>query len=394
MKITNLIKKLGGREPDGYPFLSVYLNAESNSTGREDYQVWLKKSLSEQARTYKENPEEAERFENAVRKINDFVGGADVASNGIAIFASLGDGSIFETVELDVPFRQNRFFAYDRPYIFPLARAVYQHPRYAVLWADTNKADIYIFDGEDRIRTDKRANEKVENIQNVVTNRTQVGGWSQGRFQRHIDNFHLHHAKEVVGELETLIREKGIDKLVLCGDEAAIMPVLRPQLSKAVEEKVIAVINLSQYDSPEEIRKRTLDAVGIENAAADLEKVNDVKDAARAAAGMGTLGVADTLAALANGQVQELVISADIDAIGYGENEVEAILEHYRPGDGTAPVERPPMVRFAGEIADQLVLRALNTDAKVTLIEDDSLLKDTGGVGSILRYNMNASASG
>lgn len=258
MKITNLIKMLGGREPDGYPFLSVYLNAESNSTGREDYQVWLKKSLSEQARTYKENPEEAERFENAVRKINDFVGGADVASNGIAIFASLGDGSIFETVELDVPFRQNRFFAYDRPYIFPLARAVYQHPRYAVLWADTNKADIYIFDGEDRIRTDNRANEKVENIQNVVTNRTQVGGWSQGRFQRHIDNFHLHHAKEVVGELETLIREKGIDKLVLCGDEAAIMPVLRPQLSKAVEEKVIAVINLSQYDSPEEIRKRTL----------------------------------------------------------------------------------------------------------------------------------------
>jgi len=49
---------------------------------------------------------------------------------------------------------------------------------------------------------------------------------------------------------------------------------------------------------------------------------------------------------------------------------------------------------LASEIADQLILRALNTDARITIIKDASLLKDVGGVGSILRYNMNASASG
>jgi len=109
---------------------------------------------------------------------------------------------------------------------------------------------------------------------------------------------------------------------------------------------------------------------------------------------MGTLGVEDTLRALANGQVQELVLSADLDAIEYSQSKVEKILEEYRPNDEHASVDTSSKDRFAGEIADQLILRAIETDARVILIEDISLLRDAGGVGSILRYNTNATASG
>jgi hypothetical protein len=52
------------------------------------------------------------------------------------------------------------------------------------------------------------------------------------------------------------------------------------------------------------------------------------------------------------------------------------------------------ILMLASEIADQLILRALIQTARITIIKDASLLKDVGGVGSILRYNMNASASG
>ncbi len=395
MKLTNLIKTLGEFEPDGYPFLSIYINAEPNGNGRDVYPIWLKKALSEQGGPYKDNEDELKRFERVVENINAFVEGeADASANGIAIFASMGDEAVFEAVQLAVPFRENKLFAYDRPYIFPLARAVEQNPKYAVLWADTNKADIYVFGGENRIRSDNNADERVENIQNTVTNRTQVGGFSQGRYQRHIDNFHLQHAKEVVGELEELMKKEKIEMLVLCGDETTIMPILRPQLSKAVDEKVIAVVNMSQYDSTEEIQERTQEILGIENATRDSRKVEEVNDAAKAAAAMGTLGVEETLRALANGQVQELVISADIDSLEYSKTEVENIFEEYRPGDDNAPVDVPPMVQLAREIADQLILRAINTDAKITFIEDSSLLKEAGGVGSILRYNMNATANG
>lgn len=395
MKITNLIEKLCSFEPDGYPFISLYLNAEANETGRDTFPVWLKKELSEKSQEYNDNAHELERFEKAAKRVNAYVEEeVDPAANGIAIFTNMGDSEMFEVVQLEVAFPENRMFAYDRPHIFPLARAVYQNPRYAVLWADTNKADIYIFGGENRIRTDNDKDDKVENIQNTVTNRTQVGGWSQGRYQRHIDNFHLQHAKEVVAELEELMRKKKIEQLVLCGDETTIMPVLKPQLPKAVEEKVVATLNMSQYESTEDIRAKTLEAIGMENAVRDKETVERVNDAAKAAAGLGTLGLEGTLRALANGQVQELVLSSDIDSIEYSKTDVENILNEYRPGDDNAPVDVPPIVNLAGEIADQLILRAINTDAKITFIEDPSLLKDVGGVGSILRYNMNAQAQG
>ncbi len=395
MKISDLIKKLGAFEPDGFPFISLYINAEANKTGREDFRVWLKKELKDLGRNSDEDTERTAKFAAAEKRINDYLENeADDSANGIAIFTSVGNEAFFEAMQLNVSFPKNELFTNDRPHIFPLARALDQNPKYAVLWADTNKADIYIFGGEDRIRSDNQADEEVENIQNQVTNKTQVGGWSQGRYQRHIENFHLQHAKEVVAELESLMREKDIDHFILCGDETSIMPVLRPQLSKELERKVVGTLNLSQYDSVEEIRSQTHEAMGVRNAVGDKEWVERVFDAAKAAARLGTLGVEDTLKALSNGQVQELVICSDIGTIEYNAGKVERILKDYAPGDDNSSVETLPEVEIAGEVADELITRAINTDAKIVFIEDESLLRDVGGVGAILRYNMNASASG
>lgn len=395
MKLTNLTKKLAGFEPDGLPFISLYLNAESNETGRENYHVWLKKELSEKGKQYKENKFEAGKFEAAAERINEYVENeVDVSSDGLAIFVSLGDEPFFEGVQLDVPFTENVMHLFDRPHIFPLVKAIWQNPKYAVLWADTNKADIYVFGGENRIRTDNDADHRVENIQNTTTNRTQVGGWSQARYQRHVDNFHLQHAKETVAEVEELMRKKEIEHLVLCGDENTIMPILRPQLSKAVEEKVIGTLNLSQYDSTEEIYAKTLEVVGMDNATRDMKQAERVFDAANAAAGLGTLGIEETLKALSNGQVQELVLSADLDKIEYQPGRIEQILAEYAPGDDKYPLDTMPMVDAAGPIADQLIIRAVNSDAEIFFIEDASFLKEVGGVGAVLRYNMNATANG
>ena len=393
MKISTLIETLGSFEPDGYPFFSIYINAEPGQNGRDTFPIWLKTQLSEQGQQYKDNETEQARFDAVVERINNYIDQeVDPSANGIAIFTSVGD-SIFEAVQLEVPFPENEFFAYDRPHIFPLARAVYENPRYAVLWADTNKADIYIFGGETRIRTDVNLKAKVENIQNEVTQSAQPGGWSQQRFQRRTENFHLQHAKEVVAELENIMKKVEVKHLVLCGDEAAIMPILKPQLPKALEDKVIATINMSQYDSEDEIREKTQEAVGIEMATRQAKEVERVNDAAKAAAGVGTLGLEDTLRALANGQVEELVISSNIDALDYSKREVEKILDEYEPGDDQLTVDAQPIVTIPGEVADQLIIRALNTGAKIVFVKDDSLLRDSGGVGSILRYNINASAS-
>lgn len=399
MILTDLMQKLTAVEPVGFPFLSVYINAEADRQGRDNFAAWLRKELDERGKQYEtenieERSPEAESFQKDVERILSFIETeVDAEANGIAIFACYGRDEFFETVQLEVPFPNNRFFVFDRPHIFPLARAVEQNPRYAVLWADTNKADIYIFGGERAIALDSETNAQVEEIQNTVTQRSKAGGWSQARFQRRMENFHLQHAKETVEVLEKLLRDTKIKHLILCGDETGILPILQPQLTKAVEEKVVATLHLSQYDSEDEIREATSEAMREYDARTDAEKVERVVGAAKAAAGLGVLGVKDTLAALSNGQVEELVISATFDPLKYRKKDVEEVLEAYAPGEDMGNEELPE----ADEprlIGDELIIRAMNSAAEIRFIEDAELMKQMGGVGAVLRYNMNATANG
>lgn len=395
MKITKLIEKLGTMEPDGEPFLSIYINAEAGQNGRDTFPIWLKTQLSDEEQKYKPDEAKLARFNEVAERINGFVEReADPSANGIAIFAGLGDGGYFEAVQLDVPFPESRFYSMDRPHIFPLARAVYENPSYAVLWADKNKADIYIFGGETRIRSDVDADSNVASIENETTSGTSAGGWSQQRFQRRRENFALQHAKEVVAELEDVMKKHNVEHFVICGDEETILPVIKPELSKAMEEKLIGSVSIADYQSAEEIHEKTLEVVNAELATVQMKEVERVNDAAKAAAKLGTLGVEDTLRALANGQVEELVIASNIDSIDYSKKKVKKILKEYEPGDETAPTDAAVNVSEAAEIADQLVMRAINTSAKIMFVKDESLLEEAGGVGAILRFNMNAQASG
>jgi peptide subunit release factor 1 (eRF1) len=381
-------------EPDGTPFFSIYLNAEAGQNGRDTFPIWLKKPLSDEEQKYKEDEGELAKFNGAAERIQDFVENeVDPAANGIAIFTKMGD-DYFEVVQLDVAFPQSKFFSLDRPHIFPLARAVNENPRYAVLWADKNKADIYVFGGETRIRSDVDVESKVESIQNEVTQAAQAGGWSQQRFARRREKFHLEHAKEVVAELEEVMKKFNVEHFVICGDEETILPVIKPELSKPMEEKLLGSFSMSQYDSEEEIREKSLEVVSIEMATLQQQKIEQLNDAAKSSAKMGTLGVEDTLRALANGQVEELILASNIDTFDYSKKKVKKILKEYEPGDDTAPADAASAIGDAAQIADQLIVRAINTAARITFIKDESMLEEAGGVGAILRFNMNAQAGG
>lgn len=395
MKLSELTEKLIAFEPSGFPVVSLYLNATANENGRDEYKAWLKSEISELIGSYEEDSAEAQSINADVERIQEFLDNeAEESANGFAIFACSGADEFFETAQLDVAFPNNRLFAFDRPHIFPLIRIVEQNPRYAVLWSDTNKADIYVFGGENTINVETETQAKVEEIENVVTQGTKVGGWSQARYQRHIANFHLQHAKETVEELEKLMRDAKIEYLVLCGDERTIMPILRPQLSKPVEESVVETLNLNQYASEDEIREKTREVMDAQNALKDQERVQRMYDAAKAAAGLGTMGVEDTLAALSNGQVEELIISSSFEAIKYSPKKLKKVLKAYAPGDDNSTGDDLPDVKESRQVGDELIIRALNSAAKIVFIEDESLLKEANGVGAVLRYNINATANG
>jgi len=375
MAYEHFIENLIAFSPQDLPVISLYLNAQPDERGRHNFDVFARKQLTERAKTYPPHTEERKSFDEDALRISRYLE-QEVAppTQGIAIFACAGAADFFEAAQLEVPIANNEIFVLDRPHLYPLVGLLDQHQRYAVLLADTNTARIFVF-GVGKALT-------VAQLQNVKTKRSHAGGWSQMRYQRHTENYHLHHAKEVIESLERVVLGEQIDHIVLAGDQETIIPLLRSQMPKELEEKVIDVLSLPVNTPEHEILESSLVAYRKHDAISDKEKVEHLLNEYRAV-GLGVVGVPETLAALSNGQVEELLISHSVANLKYQEDEVEQVLAAYAAADSKSAkiTTEPPTV------ANELVSRAQQiSSAKITFIEDASLLEGVGGVGALLRY--------
>ena len=370
-----LLDRLLHFEPIPAPVISLYLDARVNEQGQRTFIPFVKKQLNERSKSYESNSEERQSFEEDFVRIMRYLEGEVPASvQGLAVFACSASEDWFEVGLFDAPFERNRLFISDRPHFYPLARLVDQYRRYAVVLADTNRAQIFVF-------ATGRAVDRQE-VENVKTKHSKVGGWSQARYQRHEQNYHLHHAKEVVEMLEKIVQEEDIEYIVLAGDEATVIPLLREQMPKTIEEKVIDALSLG-IDTPEhELLEESLTAFRRHDSLTDMEKVERLLNEYRAD-DLGVAGVPETLAALSNGQVEEMLIAAKPEGIQFDEEEVDKVLKLYKNEEAL------PDPLNQRTVADELVRRAnVYSSAKVTFIEDSTRLEQLGGVGGFLRYRI------
>lgn len=372
---NQLLGKLLSFEPTPAPVISLYLDARVNEHGQRTFLPFVRKQLNERMKSYETNSEERQSFEEDFVRITRYIESEiPTTVQGLAIFACSAANDWFEVGHFDAPFERNRLFISDRPHLYPLARLLDQYRRYAVALADTNRAQIFVFAAG-------RAVEQ-QDIENVKTKHTKVGGWSQSRYQRHEENYHLQHAKEVVEELDKIVRDEKIEHVILAGDEATVIPLLREQMPKMLAEKVIDALSLG-IDTPEhELLDESLTAFRRHDSLTDMEKVERLLNEYRGD-DLGVAGVPDTLAALSNGQVEEMLIAAKAESIVYDKEEVQKVLTLYR-GEQPLPDELDPQ-----SVADELVRRAnVLSSAKVTFIEDSKRLEGMGGVGGFLRYRI------
>src|SRR5215213_3000087 len=144
--LEQIIDRLAAFEPAGLPVLSLYLNAQANERGRQDFERFLRKEFSERARSFTAHTPERESFERDVERINEYLRDElRPETNGVAVFACAGAEDFFEAVQTVAPIENHRLYIYNQPHLYPLARLMDQYPRYAVLLADTNYARIFVF---------------------------------------------------------------------------------------------------------------------------------------------------------------------------------------------------------------------------------------------------------
>jgi peptide chain release factor subunit 1 len=382
--LTAQLDKLARFEPAPYPVVSLYLNTQPGQTGRDQYDAFVRKEFKLRGRTYPSGSPERASLDQDLDRISSFLQNeVEASSNGVAIFACSA-AELFETVQLSAPVEEHWLYVGDAPHLYPLARLESQYPRYAAVVADTNSARIFVFAAGEIVNQ--------QQLEGTKTRRSSQGGWSQARYQRHLSNYHLHHVKEVIDALERTVQQEGINEILLSGDEV-VTPILRDQLPKHLSEKVVDHLKLDTYAPVADILSASLDAMRRLNERTDREKVDDAVGAYRAG-GLGTVGPEDTLAALEKGQVEELLISASLNALqpvdpasakditGPDSTLLEPAVETAAGGEAAAA--DPQVVR----LADELVTKAKQTSARVTFIEDPALLDEFGGVAALLRFRI------
>jgi peptide chain release factor subunit 1 len=383
MAIAEQLDRLARFEPVPYPVVSLYLNTQPNERGRDQFQTFVRQEFKARSRTYPPGSPERQSLDKDLERIASFLeNDLQPAANGVAVFACSA-GEMFETVQVTAPIERHWLYIGDTPHLYPLARIDSKYPRYAAVVADTNSARIMVFaTGELESQRD---------VNGEKTRRSSQGGWSQARFQRHIENYHLQHVKEVIDALERIVQLEGITQIVTAGDEV-ILPLLREQMPRHLADKLVDHVKLDAKAPLDDVLSATVEAMGRQNERTDREKVDAAIGAYRAG-GLGVVGPEETLEALVRGQVDELLLAASVSAL----RNVSARVRQATANDSTL-VEPAVETAAGGEaaqadprvvrLADEFVTRAKQTGARITFIEDASLLQSYGGVAALLRYRI------
>jgi peptide subunit release factor 1 (eRF1) len=331
----------------------VYLNTEPDQHGRApDPEPYLLREFKALARTFAPGSPELHSFERDAERIVSWAASEiDPAAHGAALFACQGMDKFFEAIQLTTPFDHNQVSADSQPHLYLLTELDELYPRYAAVLADSNTARIFVAGLGHVIAA--------EHVNGKKVHRVKVGGWSQARYQRRAGNAHHEHAKEVVERLAQIVREDRISHIILAGDQVVI-PLLQEQLPPELIP-MTEVMKLDIHASDKDVLTATLVQLQVHEAGTAAETVSRLMQQYRAR-GLAVIGPQETLDAMIQGQVEELLISGGMD----------------ESAEQQSPRQAP--------MPDLLVTRARQTGAAVTFIEDPALLQAVGGAGGFLRW--------
>src|SRR5262245_31627290 len=186
-QLATELDRLAAFDPGPFPVVSLYLNLQPDSRGRDSFEPFVRKELADRIRTFAAGGPDAESLQQDASRIAVYLADVDRSANGLALFACSGAG-LFEAFQLAAPIDDHCLYVSDRPHLYPLARLLDEYRRYLVLLADTHSARLFVFAAN--------AVEEARDIVNPKTKRHKTGGTSQARYQRHVDNDRLHHIKE------------------------------------------------------------------------------------------------------------------------------------------------------------------------------------------------------
>lgn len=200
------------------------------------------------------------------------------------------------------------------------------------------------------------------------------------RFERRVEDNRARLLAAAATDLAAVASSRRWETLLLVGDPrltrivAGALPGTPPavvEVPRILDGLSAAELAAAVADEFEGCRRRVARAI-----------IARAVEAARSG-GLGSAGLEETLAALAEGRVAHLVLEAEREWRG-----VRAPDGRLAPEGAVLPGTRTEELAEEPRLAERMVEAALATDAEVTLVDGDAaaLLEDADGVAAVLRW--------
>ena len=377
MPLLDDLKRLARLPRTTSPFFTLYLNTRwDGEKQRERVRIFVKTRLKEcLAPNGGRSGAQPPSVQDDVDKVSHYVRGLvnrewDEDCAGVAVFAC-GELGVYRVVRSHLPFTDHVWCS-DRPLLRPAVEHAHIGKGGLVAQVAADAGQLLEFElGSVRKQFSFRDEE--------FPGRHDQGGWSQARYQRHVDE-HLHrNLKRLAGHLVRWADERGGETVLLSGQDA-LLSAFEQHLPKRILARVGAPLHLDPAASTDVILNHALDAVAGVRAARDGAAVDDLLDRS-AGPGRSVVGPGAVANAVATGKVHRLYLDGGFREMGWKCFDCGALgvkMPLGCPGCG-APAE-------GVDLGEELVRGTLATDGTVVAVEGVEGLLREGGVGARLRY--------
>lgn len=320
----------------------------------------------------------------------------DSSVQGVYIVAG-GEEHVFVPLSLGLPL-DTAIDLGPVPVLTPLARFVEDNPPFALLVTDQREATLTIVD-----QTVAAGDLVIEGSD--YPRKQQQGGWSQRRYQMRADERISAFARTVTEEVQRALDAAGIEHLIVTGDEV-ISAELDGTWHPKFKERIVGHLRLDHRATQAEAVEKALPVA--ERAAREREAAAAKLLTNSAGGPMAVGGIEETLLALEEGRVMNLIMAEDFHADGWADYTLPIAgagappKRHPAGGDAAAMVPvalEEEMIRLA--LAQDATIEIVHTTVPIEEVADGpvpqagdgpprteaaKMLDGVGGVGAILRY--------
>jgi len=390
-RLTERLNEIAGLDRDDV--LSLSLNTDPTLAEHQRpnpaYRVWAHDAIRRLQRRLP--PGTAARVEPVAGRVLAHVDAMPREGRGLAVFAGSRLWQVYT-----VPFPLPNHLAYGLPDVVAMLWAMHEYAPHGIVLASHDHARLLVaYLGRtaviDEIDLDLDTTRWQFKTGRVATSSRRAGvgvgrGIQAGAYEARVLAQYRRFWREVAGTAARMLRTRGINRIIMAGDQEAAAAVAAA-LPRLLREAVIGTVAVRPHASPAEIQDRALPVALAHRHARDRRLVRTIAQERRPG-GTGVDGAAATLEALAAGRLGVVVASRDMHGATWACPRCGAIGR--TPGACAA---------CGGDIRRLALPQALpiltrRHGAALELVDADAALPLAEGIGGALRRPVEAAALG